>query len=276
MKKINDLIILLFGFFILIFFIVFKKQGTGKFYIKAQDSDVLKKFLKNPSLNFLFKNYSLLGNNVSKDFSSVSESYKKLKLSFGKDISKNVEDQQKGLIIPIIKKVIENNEISNIIEIGTGNGDLIANLSNSYANKNFIGIDFLTDAAKENHKLKNLSFTSSYALDYLSNGSIKKIDLIFACSTFLFFTPKEIEKYFQVLQSKTKFIIISDPTWHSVYRQQFKINSYHLEGGLWFHNYKYLAEKYNFEILENKFFHYEHQTSLRPDIMQNQIILKKL
>ena len=45
---------------------------------------------------------------------------------------------------------------------------------------------------------------------------------------------------------------------------------------MWFHNYKYLAEKYNFEILENEFFDYKHKKSLRTDIVINQIILKKI
>ena len=284
MKKIKDFIILLFGFFTFLFFILFKKQGTGKFYIKAQDNDFLKKFLENENLNYLFKNYNFLKNDINNDFSLFSDQdYRRSKnlkgyeeKNFGKKEDENIEDQQRGLIIPIIKKVIENNEISNLIEIGCTNGDLIAYLSNLHADKNFTGIDFRTDVAKENHKSKNLNFISDYALNYLSSESIKKTDVIFSTSTFGLFTPKEIEKYFQVLKSKTKFIILSDPTWHGVHRKQFKKNSFHLERGVWFHNYKYLAEKYNFEILENEFFDYKHKKSLRTDIVINQIILKKI
>tara|TARA_B100000989_G_C19507882_1_gene457370 strand:- start:859 stop:1716 length:858 start_codon:yes stop_codon:yes gene_type:complete len=283
MKKIEDFLILLFGFFTFLFFILFKKQGTGKFYIATQNNKFLKKFLDNKNLNYLFENYNHQKKTLNSQFSSFSKAYKE-DTNFTEDIynkhyrkneSDNLENQQRGLIIPLIKKITENNKIKNLIEIGCGNGDLISYFSDLYADKNFTGIDFNTDIAKQNHKSKNLNFISDYALNYLIDNDVKNIDIIFSTSTFIFFTPNEIEKYLQTFNSRAKFIIISDPTWHGVHNKKFKKNSLHLETGVWFHNYQNLANKYNFEILENNFFNYKHKLSKRPDIVINQIILKK-
>jgi hypothetical protein len=49
---------------------------------------------------------------------------------------------------------------------------------------------------------------------------------------------------------------------------------YHLEDGVWFYNYYYYFEKYNFDVLNYKFFHYKNPTSPRPDININLIIAK--
>ena len=279
MNKIKKFIILIFGFITLLFFIVFKKQGAGKFYIRAQEGGFLRKFLELEVLNFLFENYNYYKKTKNSDFSSFAKSYKKdyaskayFKKNYGQDQSNNIEDQQRGLIIPKIKKIIENHKISNFLEIGSANGDLTAHLADLYPDKYFSGIDFNSDVAKENHKSSNLNFISDYALDYLKNDNTRKIDLIFSTSTFVHFTPNEIEKYFQVLNSKVKFIIISDPTFYNVHNKKIKKNSDHLELGVWFHDYRYYCEKYNFKIIENNFFNYKHKVSTRPDIVMNHLV----
>ena len=152
MSKINEVLSIIFGFIVLFFYIVFKKQGTGKFYIKAQENKLLNNFLKSKILNFLFKNYKYFENNIDEEFSEYSKLYQKdgplLKkytdYNYGLKESKKIEEQQRGFGIPTIRNSLNNNTIKNIIEIGTGNGDLIFHFAKEYRDKSFTGIDFLT------------------------------------------------------------------------------------------------------------------------------------
>ena len=76
MKKLKELVNLIVGFLILLFFIIFKKQGSGKFYIKAQDNKLLNNFLKSKILGQLFKNFRYLEKNIDKEISENSIIYK--------------------------------------------------------------------------------------------------------------------------------------------------------------------------------------------------------
>lgn len=283
MKNIKELFHLIVGFIILIFFIIFKKQGSGKFYIKAQDSKLLNNFLKSKILSQLFKNFRYFEENINMEFSENSMIYKNdpsLRKygdgDCGQSEDDNIEKQQRGLIVPIIREIFKKNKIKTIVEIGTGNGDVVSHLAKEYNEKKFIGIDFNTETAKKKHSLKNLDFISDYALDYFLKLKDSKIDLVFATSTFIFFLPKEMEKYLKVLAEKCKFIIISDPTWNGVHKKKLILNTYHLEEGVFFHNHKYYFESFNFHILANNFNHYKHKTSPRPDIFINTVIAKNI
>ncbi len=283
MKKLKELVNLIVGFLILLFFIIFKKQGSGKFYIKAQDNKLLNNFLKSKILGQLFKNFRYLEKNIDKEISENSIIYKNdpsLRKYGDSDCGQtedvNIEKQQRGLVVPIIRDIFKKNEIQTVVEIGTGNGDVVAHLAKEYNEKKFIGIDFNTGTAKKKHDLKNLNFISDYALDYFLKFKDTKIDLVFASSTFIFFLPKEMEKYLKAFSEKCKFVIISDPTWNGVHKKKLIKNTYHLEEGVFFHNHKYYFETFNFNILANNFTHYKHETSSRPDIYINNVIAKNL
>ena len=283
MKKLNEFIILVVGFVVLLFYITFKRQGSGKFYIKAQENKLLNNFLKSKVLNYLFMNFNILENNINKEFSDASSEYKNnptLKgygnFDVGLEEDINIEKQQRGLIVPKIKKLFQNNKIKNVVEIGTGNGDVIAYFAKENNDKLFTGIDFNTDTAKKKHVLNNLSFVSNYSLDHFLNLKDDNIDLVFASSTFIFFLPKEIKKYLQILAKKCKFIITSDPAWYGITKKKHIKNSYHLEMGAWFHNYYYYYENSNFEIIDYDSFHYKHKISPRPDIYIDIITAKNL
>tara|TARA_B100000767_G_C19687165_1_gene502310 strand:- start:215 stop:1075 length:861 start_codon:yes stop_codon:yes gene_type:complete len=282
MNKINELLSIIFGFIVLLFYIIFKKQGSGKFYIKAQENKLLNNFLKSKILFFLFKNYKYFENNIDEEFSEYSKLYQKddsiLKkytgYNYGLKESEKIEEQQRGFGIPTIRNLLNNNTIKNIIEIGTGNGDLIFHFAKEYRDKSFTGIDFKVDSAKKKHKLDNLNFVEDYALNHFLKTDVSNIDLIFASSTFIFFTPKELTKYLKILSKKCKFIIITDPTWYGMYKKKFIKNSYHLEAGVFFHNYNHYFKDFGFDILKNKFEKYQHKLSPRSDIYINIIFAK--
>lgn len=280
MSHLKELLIIIYGFIVLIFYISFKRQGTGKFYLKAQDSKFLKNFLKSKILNFLFKNFRYFEKNIDKDLSQESQLYKnndsilQKYTNFNYGLSENVklEDQQRGFGIQILRNILKNDEIKNIIEIGTGNGDLISLFASEFKNKKFTGLEFNVDTAKKKHKSENLNFVSEYALNYFQKSDVDGIDLVFATSTFIFFTPKELKEYIKIFSKKCKFIIIIDPTWFGINKKKYLKNTYHLENGVFFHDYNHYLK--NFTLIENKFYKYKHKSSQRPDIYLNIIIAK--
>ena len=280
MEKFKNLLTIVYGFIILLFYIIFKKQGAGKFYLKSQDSKLLKSFLKSKILNFLFLNFNYYEKNINENFSEESQNYMNnssvLKVytdsNFGSNESIKIEDQQRGFGIPVIRNILKNDEIKNIIEIGTGNGDLINLFANEFKNKKFTGLEFNIDNANKKHKSANLNFVSGYALNLLQKTDIDVIDLVFSTSTFIFFTPKELEEYIKIFSKKCKYIVIIDPTWFGVHKKKYFKKTYHLEKGVFFHDYNHYLK--NFTLIENKFHRYKHKLSLRPDIYINVVVAK--
>lgn len=283
-QKLKEFFTIFFGFLVLLFYVVFKKQGTGKFYIKAQEesgwSEILNRFLKSKTLNFLFSNFKYYERNITKEISDESKSYREnsqilqkyTTQDYGQSESKKLEEQQRGFGIYLIKDLLKNDKIKNVIEIGTGNGDLISFFAKDYSNKYFTGIDFNVETATEKHQLDNLNFISDYALNYLNKSDVKNIDLIFASSVFIFFTPIELTKYIKIFSKKCKYIIITEPTWHGVHKKKLINHTYHLEGGVFFHNYNHYFK--DFDIIQNKYVKYKHKSSPRPDIYINIIFAK--
>jgi hypothetical protein len=182
---------------------------------------------------------------------------------------KTLEEQQRGLILPLLEKVISRQTTdSTIVEIGTGNGDVIAYLAKNYPMHNFIGVDFSVKNAIEKYGAgRNFMFVGGYALDLLDKGALKG-DVVFASSTFCNFTPGELYNYIGRLKGNGfKEIILNEPFW-SDYRQENnrKTKSRHLDGAVWFHNYCGYIRTGGYEMREMDVFHYQHPSSSRPDI----------
>ncbi|MEE9250885.1 MAG: class I SAM-dependent methyltransferase [Alphaproteobacteria bacterium] len=109
-------------------------------------------------------------------------------------------DQMRSIIVPHVEEAIREagNTPTTIVEIGTGNGDVIAYLAEKYSQHNYIGVDLSVKVATEKYQLPNLSFVDGYALDLLRRGAVVG-DIVFATSTFVVFPPKELENYVDTL-----------------------------------------------------------------------------
>ena len=137
-----------------------------------------------------------------------------------------------------------------IVEIGAGNGDVIAYLADKYPQHHFVGVDLSVKTAEQLYPGKpNLEFKGGYALEMLENGSLKG-DIVFGSSTFVVFPPKELDSYFQGLRrSGYTDIILVDPL-----TRRFTVNSSgpafskHMARGMWGHNYTGYFEKYGFKV----------------------------
>ncbi len=177
---------------------------------------------------------------------------------------KGLLEQQRGLIIPLVEQAIAADQPKRVIEIGTGNGDVIAHLAIANPDIEFIGIDLsVTNAARKHRDVANLKFQKGYALDFLRGGL--KGDLILATSTFCSFAPKELAAYFSEMKTqRIKRIVISDPvTFGFSHSRDPEPTSMHMDFYMWWHNYYgYLSDLgYRIETHDTVSYHY----SYNPD-----------
>ena len=160
--------------------------------------------------------------------------------------------QMRSVAVPWVVEAIERNgaKEKTIVEIGTGNGDLIAYLADRYPQHHFVGVDLSVKTAQHLYSGKpNLEFKDGYALEMLENGSLEG-GIVFASSTFVVFPPKELDSYLQALRrSGYSDIILVDPL-----TRRFTVNSSgpafskHMARGMWGHNYTGYFEKYGFKV----------------------------
>ncbi|MDP3511303.1 MAG: class I SAM-dependent methyltransferase [Sulfuritalea sp.] len=160
--------------------------------------------------------------------------------------------QMRSIVVPRVEATIEQNgtKMKTIVEIGVGNGDVIAYLADKYPQHHFVGVDLSVKTAEQLYPGKpNLEFKGGYALEMLENGSLKG-DIVFGSSTFVVFPPKELVSYFQGLRrSGYTDIILVDPL-----TRRFTVNgagpafSKHMALGMWGHNYTGYFEKYGFKV----------------------------
>jgi SAM-dependent methyltransferase len=149
-------------------------------------------------------------------------------------------EQQRGLIIPLVKRAIRDSGAKRVLEIGTGNGDVLAHLAAEFPDVEFIGVDLSVANAENKHRGSNanVSFVKGYALDLLSNNEIKA-DVVFGSSTFCIFAPKELEAYLACFTTAgVKRLVISDPVvFGNVHEKDTVPKSRHMDSYMWWHNY---------------------------------------
>lgn len=174
-------------------------------------------------------------------------------------------DQQRGLVIPMVEEAIASDKPKRVIEIGTGNGDVIAYLSAKYPDVEFVGIDLSVVVAIEKHGVanSNLSFKKGYALDLLNEGLSG--DVVFGTSTFVAFSPKELEAYLDTISQASR-IVISDPvTFGNTHTRDLTPRSRHMDTYMWWHNYfGYLSDAgWTIDTFETVGFEYSHNRNAK-------------
>lgn len=184
-----------------------------------------------------------------------------------------VPSQRRGLILPLIKEAIQEENsrkpVNRVIEIGTGNGDVLQYLSNEYPDVTFVGVDFsVTNAIKKHGAHGKIEFVKAYALHMLEDEALKG-DIVFSSSTLMCTTPNELRRYFKALNKNRFSQIVLNEVTLAGYRQQNddKIVSKYVHQHTWYHNYCGYLREAGYEPVDFKFFHYDHPLSDRPDIM---------
>lgn len=283
LKKIIQYLVVPLGF--LLWFILLVTRGAYKgsniFYRNALSGKknifaaLARSFLESP-LAKVFTNYDFykknknnqrLSDRVIRTYGSESlDTYGDLDFKKGSD---KIEEQQRGLVLPLLESCLKSySSPGTVVEIGTGNGDVSAQLSESFPNMNYVGIDFFTKNAQIKHgDKKNLTFVKGYALDLFDTKQVKG-DVVFASSSFTCFTPEELANYCRLFRENgVADIILSEPCWAGhVQKNNTEAVSYHMDGDDWFHNYCGYLRKFGYAINDFKFFTYKHPLSKRPDL----------
>lgn len=182
---------------------------------------------------------------------------------FSRADGKPLVKQQRGLIIPLVEKAIAEDRPNVILEIGTGNGDVLAYLAERHPTIQFIGVDLSVANAERRHRLSNVRFVKGYALDLLRNGLAG--DMVFSSSTFSVFAPMELQAYLQAMRTMRR-LIISDPvTFGNKHVRGLEPKSLHMDVYMWWHNYYgYLRSLgYTIEYSETVNFQYTHNPNAK-------------
>ncbi|MFL2688020.1 MAG: methyltransferase [Alphaproteobacteria bacterium] len=152
----------------------------------------------------------------------------------------------------LVKDYIIENRMS-AVEIGCAGGDLLGQLATELPDKNYTGIDFNVDFAKQNFKIKhdkpltNLEFISGYFLE----TELPKSDAAILVSTASCFLPLELSATFEKIKnSEIKTIIISEPWWwrQPLSASDTSTNSTHAKYVCWNHAYPGLLKKAGYSI----------------------------
>lgn len=156
----------------------------------------------------------------------------------------SVFDQMRGIVVPYLEKEMRAENVKSILEIGSGDGQLLHELAVKHPSKKFVGVDLNSDYAKENFSAENCTFQSGYALDTLSSSYKDQYDIIFASSTFVVFTPKELEAYLSVIKDiGVSKVILVDPITRKYSPEKYPNTSLHMAHGMWGHDYNYYFDK---------------------------------
>ena len=207
--NLKKIIFLIVGFFIFLFFLCLKGQYRGPqiFYRASQKADsffgqIAREFIKNKTLGQLFTNYSIYSSEYNNPRCSkiAIMQYSTADLSgYGaKDFKmggENLLEQQRALIIPFMNDFLNNKKKLNVCDIGCGNGDVAVYMADKYRDKNFYGIDFNVENAKQKHP--SIDFFDGYALDIIEKFLP---DAIYSSSTWILFTPRE--NFFELKEAK--------------------------------------------------------------------------
>ena len=278
-RYLSKLYVAQLGFYIFLFLILIKGPYKGRqiFYRRAQTSDnhfgrIIRSFLTLRPLLQVFTDYQrYLNEYENPKLSKIAiQQYSDLSLSgYGdkkfKKGGKNLLDQQRSLIIKPLFKYLNNlSKKITIAEIGTGNGDIISYVENAFPKNKYIGCDFILKNAKESYP-NNIEWIEGYALNLIPQI---KPDLVFSSSTWVIFTPSELDNYLKSLNDNgCKDIFISEPFWSTKYQfNEDNVESFHLEEAIWLHNWPAYFKKNNYAKKTYEVFPYKHPLSTRPDI----------
>ena len=262
-REITDRLVLVLGASLLAII------GRDRFYLMAQGDGLLSwlasGFLGHRYIQRLAANwheYSADSSRAGRSTASLHIYADKSLAGFGdqvmakSDSHLDLEDQHRSILIPEIRAAIENGA-ETILEIGCGNGEVIAHLSKHYPDVKFIGTDFnIENAITLFPNQPNLNFVAGYPLDLLKDGKIDA-DLAFAVSTFTVVGPAELKLYADAFIARGfRFILFADPVTRKWHPSKYPDQSRHMTQGLWGHDYAAQFEKVGYKTFRRNVVNY--------------------
>jgi tRNA G46 methylase TrmB len=176
---------------------------------------------------------------------------------FQKADGKELRFQQRGLIIPFVESEIERlcgdlGRPPRVLEIGTGNGDVIADIAARHPSVEFVGVDLSVKNASNKHFRSNLMFIKGYSLDLLEQRDpAMEADIVFGSSTFCAMVPKEFSAHMRFFsRGRCRSLCFSDPVTggHAHMNNKFA-ESRHMSRYMWWHNYAGYLNSHGFDVV---------------------------
>ncbi len=150
-----------------------------------------------------------------------------------------IPEQQRGVILPLIEKAISETN-GGILELGNGNGDVVAYLAELHPDRKFIGVDFsVKNAVAKWGAMPNVEFRAGYPADVLEGLSKDEVKTLFASFTMLCLTGAELENYARIISTKgIDDVLFCEPHWHGWNAAMMTDRkSVHLESIAFYHHY---------------------------------------
>ena len=239
--------------------------GPERFYRIAQERGrigrLARRYLEHQLV--MFQNFDIMRASLGRDSITeiVKERYGDDSLAgygsaeYARADNKPLEEQQRGLILPVLTKAIQRVG-GPVMEIGSGNGDILALLAARYPEVQFKGVDLSVVTARAKHENSRATFIKGYALEMLEGGQLKG-RVAFWSSTATLFAPRELARYLAALKaSGFTDIVLSEPVALYVPTNDSKAYSRHIYREMWFHNYAGYLRRAGFKKIR----HFERTT----------------
>ncbi|MBI4279828.1 MAG: methyltransferase domain-containing protein [Armatimonadetes bacterium] len=171
-----------------------------------------------------------------------------------KDADVPLLDRVSGRIIPGVERILRHWPVRGVVEIGCGNGSVLAWLAERYPAVHFVGIDFQVPPAVRALARSNLEFASGYALDIFEGDRLPTPpDLVYVQFTATLFLPREITRYFENFRRRdVRFVVLNEPV-RAAYPVRLNAGdsrSVYMGDRMWKHDYPGIARRAGYEILE--------------------------
>lgn len=205
--------------------------------------------------------YSISGSGSNAQLSDIHQNF--WKQQQGSEYYQNTKNRFQETFIPHfstfvdeLDKHLENTEIVNICEIGTGDGQLLAYLAQRWPDKHLIGIDLSSDQIalnQQNYQQENLSFAAGDAFELIANQEPKATLYITGLGVLEYFPYDKLIGLLSTISSKhsSNMLFLTEPVYGDVdMSQDFDSYVYGNEQSFT-HAYPKLLEREGWSLLLN-------------------------
>jgi len=184
-----------------------------------------------------------------------AQSYQSRPLDFNKKVG-NLSYRDACPVLGAVDRLLKsNNEKYTVIQIGSSSGREIAHIAKNNPNHDFIGTDTYAEVVKYSssyHRCPNLSFIQCSAQDIstlLERISIFNL-VLFSSNSLQYVQPEHLDIFIASCSNYPVRMLLLEPTsFKRICPEKIKESRWRGEFS-YTHNYRYYAEKYNFETLE--------------------------
>jgi len=171
----------------------------------------------------LMRNAILKKAESSGDFKTLAEFHRNYWVNKGVDFFSSTDDSFEQVFLPHCSFIFdllqeqllkESNDFDTIVEIGTGNGNVLAYLESKFPKiSRFIGIDLSEDQIKINknrfEKEGNLEFVSADAFDWVASYGEPNMIFITSLGVLEYFTEERLTAFFALLYGLGNIIFVA-------------------------------------------------------------------